>query len=408
MGNDVFANGREIACKAADGKSICAFPDVCFTPPQSPATPPGVPIPYPNTGLARDTMSGSRTVKISGKEVMLKNKSYFKKSLGDEAGCAPKKGILTNVNRGKVYFTSWSMDVKYEGANVVRHMDLTTHNHGSGPNTLLWPYIDTDTISAEHPCHRYVIKEREACAGARPKMKFDKKYGTVSQKGVKCTKACRRARACVLPRYRDAAKICCHPNTTGDHIVEVSCFVAYRKGLDHLEKVDLTLDELSEKLGGGDLILPKGVAKTTPRMYPGFHKYNIGNAPTACAARQRGGSNHSRMNELRDGIKRNKRREKQEKKLDKTFSYEFTYESEDWDEHPWDIVVSDAKLSDAESWWTYDEAADAGVESHQSENKRCNPRCTRAQLDNYHHSILPGESPKEKNKLPVATYIPGK
>lgn len=29
-------------------KSTCAFPDVCFTPPQPPA-PGGVPVPYPNT-----------------------------------------------------------------------------------------------------------------------------------------------------------------------------------------------------------------------------------------------------------------------------------------------------------------------------------------------------------------------
>ncbi|MBV2091711.1 MAG: DUF4150 domain-containing protein, partial [Candidatus Thiodiazotropha sp. (ex Ctena orbiculata)] len=52
MANDVYANGRELSCKKADGKSICSFPDVCFTPPQTPATPPGVPIPYPNTGMA--------------------------------------------------------------------------------------------------------------------------------------------------------------------------------------------------------------------------------------------------------------------------------------------------------------------------------------------------------------------
>ncbi len=38
-----------------DGQSICAFPDVCFTPPKTPATPPGVPIPYPNTGMASDS-----------------------------------------------------------------------------------------------------------------------------------------------------------------------------------------------------------------------------------------------------------------------------------------------------------------------------------------------------------------
>src|SRR5690606_40652168 len=56
------------------------------------------------------------------KEVMLKNKSYFKKSTGDEPGNAPKKGVVTSTHRGKVYFTSWSMDVKFEGENVVRHL----------------------------------------------------------------------------------------------------------------------------------------------------------------------------------------------------------------------------------------------------------------------------------------------
>src|SRR5437868_2015423 len=121
MGNEVYANGREIACKAASGKSIAAFPDVCFTPPLTPATPPGVPIPYPNTGMASDTTDGSTTVTISGKEVMLKNKSCFSKSSGDEAGSAPKKGVVTSKNMGKVYFTVWSMDVKFEGNNVDRH-----------------------------------------------------------------------------------------------------------------------------------------------------------------------------------------------------------------------------------------------------------------------------------------------
>ena len=36
MSNQVYANGREVACKAAAGKSICAFPDVCMTPPENP------------------------------------------------------------------------------------------------------------------------------------------------------------------------------------------------------------------------------------------------------------------------------------------------------------------------------------------------------------------------------------
>ena len=128
MSNNVFANGRELSCKSGSGKSICAFPDVCMTPPENPATPPGVPIPYPNTGMTSDCTSGSRKVKISKKEVMLKNSSYFKKSMGDEAGSAAKKGVVSSVNRGKVYFTMWSMDVKFEGKNVCRLGDPMFHN----------------------------------------------------------------------------------------------------------------------------------------------------------------------------------------------------------------------------------------------------------------------------------------
>ena len=63
MSNEVYANGNEVSCKAGAGKSIAAFPDVCFTPPHKKATPPGVPIPYPNTGMASDASDGSKTVK---------------------------------------------------------------------------------------------------------------------------------------------------------------------------------------------------------------------------------------------------------------------------------------------------------------------------------------------------------
>src|ERR1700748_1642931 len=102
MGNPVFANSMEVSSKSMGGKSICEFPDVCFTPPQTPATPPGVPIPYPNTGMASDATDGSSTVMISGQEVMLKDKSSFKRSSGDEAGCAPQKGVVNSTNMGKV------------------------------------------------------------------------------------------------------------------------------------------------------------------------------------------------------------------------------------------------------------------------------------------------------------------
>ena len=187
MSNQVYANNMEVSCKQAAGKSICAFPDVCMTPPQTPVTPPGVPIPYPNTGMASDTSDGSSSVKVSNQEVMLKNKSCFKKSMGDEAGCAPMKGVITHKNMGKVYFNAWSMDVKAEGENVVRNLDLTTGNHGSTANEAVpWPYLDEVALSnPDHPCNKagYVKEVNDNCS---------------KPVAADCSPACCNARKCVL------------------------------------------------------------------------------------------------------------------------------------------------------------------------------------------------------------------
>jgi hypothetical protein len=214
MANDVFANGREIACKAADGKAIAAFPDVCFTPPQTPATPPGVPIPYPNTAFARDTAKGSKSVKISGKEVILKNNSYFKTSTGDEAGCAPKKGVITSKIKGKAYYNSWSMDVKFEGLNVARHLDLTTHNHGSGGQTPPWPYKDAIAMDKKgHPCKKMAKDINKHCEGQSD-----------------YSKECCRARKCLLMPYDP--NCCCKASDgrkmTPHHLLPSKLFVPHK------------------------------------------------------------------------------------------------------------------------------------------------------------------------------------
>ena len=225
MGNNVFANGREISCKAADGKSICAFPDVCFTPPTTPATPPGVPIPYPNTAFAKDTAKGSKKVKISGKEIMLKNKSYFKKSTGDEAGSAPKKGVITSTNRGKVYYTSWSMDVKFEGQNVDRHFDLTTQNHASVPgNTIPWLYTDTMNVAKiPEECKKEANEFNEKC-GKHVKRHPDGSINAAGTNEAMCGDdapgGCKEARECILTPYNMG---CCDGKTP-HHVVPKAQF----------------------------------------------------------------------------------------------------------------------------------------------------------------------------------------
>jgi hypothetical protein len=73
---------------------------------------------------------GSKSVLIGGKEAMLRDKSYFKKCTGDEAATKSfGQGVVNHQLSGKVYFVSWSMDVQFEGENVVRHLDMTTSNH---------------------------------------------------------------------------------------------------------------------------------------------------------------------------------------------------------------------------------------------------------------------------------------
>lgn len=95
---------------------------------------------------------------------MLKNQSFYKTSTGDEAGCAPKKGVVTSKIKGKVYFNSWSMDVKIEGKNVVRHLDLTTHNHASPPGQTP-PQPNTDSQAT--PDETQEEKLRKNCGKQR-------------------------------------------------------------------------------------------------------------------------------------------------------------------------------------------------------------------------------------------------
>lgn len=226
MANSVFANGREIACKAAAGKTICAFPDVCFTPPENPATPPGVPIPYPNTGMASDTTDGSKKVKISDKEVGLKNKSCFKKSMGDEAGAAAKKGVITSKNTGKVFFNAWSMNVKIEGQNAVRHLDLTTNNHASMPgDTPPWPYLDEmSAAEKEEACGDEMEAVKNACPNSDKKGETQKDcpafYKSSTKNSGYRNQKCVKAKRCMLAPYgRGPTTGGCCPGQTPHHLV---------------------------------------------------------------------------------------------------------------------------------------------------------------------------------------------
>jgi hypothetical protein len=339
MSNQVYANNMSVSCKAAAGKSICAFPDVCMTPPQTPATPPGVPIPYPNTGLASDTSDGSTSVNISGQEVMLKNKSYFKKSTGDEAGCAPMKGVITHTNMGKVYFNAWSMDVKVEGENVVRMMDMTTHNHASLPgNSPAWPYIDEAAFSGTGVCKDVAKQITEKCP-----QKPDKKDRKAWVKAM-CDNpdsGCRDAMKCVLSPHSPRAEHedgtvtqgnCC-PGKTPHHVVPAHCFMPP-----------------GERAGRGDA------------RYSGCEGYSPAEAPCICV----------------EGAGKEKDHGEIHKRVDK---------------------AEDKFLLDGQAGsWTYKQASTAGSRAV-SKVTKCDEACIKAQVDAYHQQNDGTPNVKDDTKL---------
>jgi hypothetical protein len=214
----VYANGMSIACKAASGKSVAATPDVCLSPPSPPAGP--IPVPYPNTAMASDTTDGSKSVQIGGQEVMLKDKSTFKTSSGNEAATKSLgMGVVTHQIQGKLNFVAWSMDVKFEEANVPRHMDITGHNEGSVPaNTPTWPYLDQQTMASDDPCRRDAAKVSLSCSG-------DPEKDCPAPGSDFAANPCVKAKRCMLSPYRPS-KCCDDPKQTPHHLVPKRGFKA--------------------------------------------------------------------------------------------------------------------------------------------------------------------------------------
>jgi len=130
----VGVNSLSVVHQTSGGVTI-AFPDVCITP----AAPSPVPIPYPNVALSSDTAQGSKQVKCDGNPICLSD-SNFKMSTGDETGS--NGGVVSGTIKGKAEFILYSFDVKVEGKNVPRAMDLMLHNNkNTPPAPLIQPPI---------------------------------------------------------------------------------------------------------------------------------------------------------------------------------------------------------------------------------------------------------------------------
>ncbi len=126
MGVTVGVNGMSVVHSSSSGITS-AFPDVCKTP--SPGGP--IPIPYPNIAKSGDTAKGTKKVKCDGNPICTKD-SNFSTSTGDEAGTAGG-GVVSNKTKGKAEFVNFSFDVKAEGKNVARAMDMMLHNDKNTP-----------------------------------------------------------------------------------------------------------------------------------------------------------------------------------------------------------------------------------------------------------------------------------
>ncbi|MBJ6763672.1 DUF4150 domain-containing protein [Myxococcaceae bacterium JPH2] len=144
MANTVGVNKMSVVTKDSNGVTV-AFPDVCKTP-----TPGGpVPIPYPNVAKSSDTDKGAKNVSVEGNPVCVKD-SNFSTSTGDEAGSAG--GVASGKTKGKAEFANFSFDVKFEGKNVARAMDLMLHNDkNTPPAPLIQPPVVAIGKSAGKP-----------------------------------------------------------------------------------------------------------------------------------------------------------------------------------------------------------------------------------------------------------------
>jgi hypothetical protein len=127
LSHNVFANGREVSAVKDNTHVMGAMPDVCLSPPSPPVGP--IPIPYPNFSQASDTSNGSRKVKIGGEQANLQASSDYGSCKGDEAatnsfGANVVSHMLGKKTRAQMY----SFDVKFEGKDTARFMDMAMTN----------------------------------------------------------------------------------------------------------------------------------------------------------------------------------------------------------------------------------------------------------------------------------------
>lgn len=130
MPSTITVNMLPLTHKGSISIATATVPDVCKTP--SPAGP--VPIPYPNIAMSSDLAKGTKKVKGDGKMIAVKGSEYSR-STGDEAGTVG--GVVSSTFIKEAKWILSSFNVKMDGKNACRSLDMMTHNHANtiGLNT---------------------------------------------------------------------------------------------------------------------------------------------------------------------------------------------------------------------------------------------------------------------------------
>jgi hypothetical protein len=333
MPSEVYANGMDIACKAASGESDAAFPDTCLTPPPPPGGP--QPIPYPNTAYAKDTTNGTTTVMICGQEVMKKDQSTFKTSTGDEAATRSQgMGVVTHTIQGEASFIAWSMDVKFEGANVDRHLDLMIHNEQCNPaNTP--PIIYRDRMARVNipGCEGQVAQVKTACGqngenftcpddkplknakmerdaapeGSKRRADANKKVNNSINKMATENKSddCRKKMRCLFSS-REPNRCC--PGQTPHHLVEAGAFHDEGRGgftkKENVKKVMFVKSLIADTVVS---TVDSGPGKVASRPVFGAENYDEGAAPCVCCeGESQNQGTHKLLHQAQDRMARDK------------------------------------------------------------------------------------------------------
>jgi hypothetical protein len=291
--------------------------------------------------MASDLTGGSTSVTIGGKPVCLKDKSSFKKTSGDEAGSAPLKGLVSMSNEGALFFAAWSMDVKVEGENVVRNLDIGTHNHASQVgNAGPWPFTASMTgpVPPGQPpakCSKEGAKRESACSGK-------------TTKKARCdTPECREAMKCELQPFSKGANSGCCTGQTPHHLVEVHGFT-----------------EVGQRDAGTRLAQ--------------FTKYSDKSAPCVCCDQSsRYTGDHGSMHAIQGMAERACMAPGPPR----------------------------SQMGGQGNAWTYGKAKEAAVTAHQETFKSaaCSSECIGAQLDAYHNSIgVKDDTPLRADRSPLS------